>query len=69
MHIVVKGSWVRSSLGNVGQWVTGGQAMMPTPPLETRTHVQRLLGATAGNQSRISDFPQLAFAVMPCTHL
>ena len=31
MHMVVKGSWVRSSLGNVEQWVTRGQAV--TPPL------------------------------------
>ena len=70
MHIVVKGSWVRSSLGNAEQWVTSGQAMVPPPPLETHTHVHRLLGATAENQSRISDFTQLqAFAVMSCTHL
>ena len=32
MHMVVKGSWVRSSLGNVEQWVTRGQAVMPPLP-------------------------------------
>lgn len=32
MHIVVKGSWSGRSLGNVGQWVTGCQAMMPPLP-------------------------------------
>lgn len=60
------GQVVPGECGTVGDWIPGHDA---TPSLETHTHVQRLLGTAAGNQSRISDFPQLAFAVMPCTHL
>lgn len=38
MHRVVKDSWVRSSLGNVEQWVTRVQAMVPLPSPDIYTH-------------------------------
>lgn len=68
MHIVVKGSWVRSSLENAIHWVTRGQAMVPLPSLR-HTHTQAIK-SNCRKPVQIKNLPLLkAFAIVPCTHL
>lgn len=67
MHIVVKGSWVRSSLGNVGRWVTGCQAMTP-PHSQTHTRAEAIR-SNCRKPVQISRLPPTCICSMPCTHL